>query len=340
MPVRHLSKYLTCLAVVVGVLMPILAAESARAKPDFRKIIESVVMVQSKIPATARTANSLGTERQGSGIVIDDSGLVLTIGYLVMESDAITLVNYSGKSIPARFIAYDHTSGFGLVRALSPTGVLPVEMGASSEMAEKSLALVVSLGDSRPATPVQIVSRRTFAGPWEYLLDQAIYTMPPHRGFGGAALINEQGQLVGVGSLFVNDAMGKEIATPGNMFVPIDLLKPILPELLANGRRIKSPGPWLGIYTSAQGGRVFVTRVADSGPAQIAGIKAGDIVMGVGGKRVTDMIDFYQRVRSSGAAGSNVHIDLLPHGTAGLEIKQVIVKSQDRNDWLSKPLSH
>lgn len=312
----------------------------ALAEADFRKAVESVVMLQSEVPATARTADALGTQRQGSGVVIDDDGLVLTIGYLVMESDEITLTNYWGKSIPAGFVAYDHATGFGLVRALSPIGVDAIKLGSSSSLDDKSVALIVSLGDSRPATPVQVVSRRTFAGAWEYLLEDAIYTMPPHRGFGGAALINRDGELVGVGSLFVNDAMGLDAPTPGNMFVPIDLLKPILPELVAKGRRASSPDPWLGIYTRAQGGRLFVTRVAASGPAQKAGIKVGDIVMGVDGKRVTDMADFYRRVRNVGDAGSNVDLDLLPSGSQAFEIKQIVVKSLDRHDWLTKPVSH
>lgn len=333
----NFGSFLTLLMVGLMWLSPL---SPALAEADFRKAVESIIMLQSEVPATARTADTLGTQRQGSGVVIDDEGLVLTIGYLVMESDEITLTNYWGKSIPASFVAYDHSTGFGLVRALSPIGVDAIEMGLSSSMEEKSPGLIVSLGNSRPATPVQVVSRRTFAGAWEYLLEDAIYTMPPHREFGGAALINEDGKLVGIGSLFVNDAMGLDAPTPGNMFVPIDLIKPILPELLAKGRRASSPDPWLGIYTTAQGGRVFVTRVADSGPAEKAGIKPGDIVMGVNGKRVTDMVEFYRRIRNLGEAGSNVKLDLLPRGSQALEIKQVVVKSLDRHDWLTKPISH
>lgn len=257
--------------------------KSAHADTDFRRVVESVVMLQSKVPATARTSRTLGTQRQGSGVVIDEEGLVLTIGYLIMEADEITLTNYTGKSAPAQFVAYDHTSGFGLVRALTPIDVKPVAFGDSSKMQEKSVGLVVSLGGITPATPAQVVSRRSFAGSWEYLLDKAIYTMPPHREFGGAALFNEEGQVVGVGSLFVGDAIGGDLPSPGNMFVPTNLVKPILAELISKGRRISAPHPWLGVYTQAQDGRVFVTRVAKAGPAEKAGIEAGDIVMGVGG---------------------------------------------------------
>lgn len=324
------------LAIVIGLTV----GPPAQAEVDFQKIAKSVVMVHSRVPATARTARTLGTDRQGSGVVIDDKGLVLTVGYLVMESEKVTLINAMGETVPAAFVAYDHTTGFGLVRALTAIGVAPMELGTSLEMTEKSVALAVSLGGARPLTPVQVVSRRAFAGSWEYLLDSAIFTMPPHRTFGGAALINEQGKLVGLGSLFVNDALGSEVLSPGNMFVPIDILKPILADLVANGRRTHAPGPWLGIYTNAQQGRVFVTRVANAGPAERAGIKPGDIVMGVGGKRVSNMVDFYERVRSSGEAGAEIDIDLLPQGGAVLEIKKVVVKSQDRHDWLAKPASH
>ncbi|NQW00381.1 MAG: serine protease [Rhodospirillales bacterium] len=325
---------------ILSVFLGICVVAPLRAAVDFKEVLKSVVMVQAQVPSAARTADRLGTTRQGSGVVIDDKGLILTIGYLVMEADQTSVVTALGNTIPATPVAYDHTSGFGLVRALAPLGVGPLTLGSSAAMSEKSIALIMSLGESRPVTPVQVVSRRAFAGSWEYLLERAIYTMPAHREFGGAALINDQGQLVGIGSLFVSDAMGSDALTPGNMFVPTDLLKPILADLLANGRRTQASPPWLGIYTDAQGGRVIVTRVADAGPGQRAGIKAGDIVMGVGGRRVSDMVDFYQRVRDSGTAGAAIDIDLLPHGVGSLEIKKVTVTSEDRHDWLSKPQSH
>lgn len=328
-------SFLVLFAIFAG-----LGGAQAQSKVDFQEIVKSVVMLESHVPATARTARTLGTKRVGSGIVIDEEGLVLTIGYLIMESEEISILNHMGSRLPASFVAYDHSTGFGLIRALTPIGVTPMGMGASKAMTEKSLALAVSLGDSRPVTPVQVVSRRPFAGAWEYLLDSAIYTMPPHLEFGGAALINEQGQLVGVGSLFVNDAMEIDEPTPGNMFVPVDILKPILADLKEKGRRSEAPGPWLGIYTAHERGRVFVTRVARSGPAEKAGIKPGDIVMGVSGKRVSNMVDFFERVRESGSAGVDVEIDVLPMGGPALEIKKVVVKSQDRHDWLTQPQSH
>ncbi len=324
---------------VCGLLF-LASGSGAFAATDFKQLAKSVVMVKAQVPASARTAENLGTVRQGSGIVIDDKGLVLTIGYLIMEAERVIVSNDSGAAVEARFVAYDHATGFGLVRATEPLNLPVMKLGQSSDLQEKSVALVVSLGGPEPMTPVQVVSRRTFAGYWEYLLESAIFTMPAHQVFGGAALIDEKGELVGVGSLFVNDAMEAETPMPGNMFVPIDLLKPVFDELVAKGRQASRPAPWLGIYTNAQGGRVFVGRVANGGPAEQAGIKAGDIIMGVGGKRVADIADFYRRVRDSGRAGVDVDIDLLPMGAQSLEIKKISVKSADRHDWLKMPQTH
>ncbi len=233
--------------------------------------LDAVVGVRAEIPSDARTAGVLGTEREGSGVVIDEDGLVLTIGYLIMESSSAEIILQDERRVPADVVAYDYDSGFGLLRPLSPIGVDPVELGDSGELAEQSAVLVASFEGRGKPTPAFVVSRRDFAGYWEYLLPDAIFTSPPHQSFGGAALLGADGRLLGVGSLFVGDAAGEDTTLPGNMFVPIDALKPIYGDLLKDGRAATPPRPRLGIYAEEHRGRLFVNRVAPEGPAAAAG---------------------------------------------------------------------
>jgi len=306
-----------------------LAAAEPAADP-----LKAVVGVLARIPEDARTAQSLGRERSGSGVVIDGDGLVLTIGYLILEATAVRIVGADGALVPAAIVAYDHDTGFGLLRAGRPLNIAPVELGSSRSLSVGDRVMAVGRGGADPVVGTRVVSRRPFAGYWEYLLENAIFTAPPHRQYGGAALFGANGKLVGIGSLLVNDAAPGPRPVPGNMFVPIDGLKPILADLVDRGRPSRPPHPWLGIYTDDTGGRLLVTRLAPGGPGERAGIKPGDILMGVGGRHIKDAADFFRRVWGRGDAGIEVPLDVVPVDAVSLEIKRVVVKSMDRHDWL------
>lgn len=297
-------------------------------------VVNAVVGITAMVPEDARSAGTLGTVRSGSGIVIDEKDLVLTIGYLILEAQAAAITDANGDLVPATLVAYDQNTGFGLLRATKPLGVKPLKFGSSDTLPEGAPVIVVSRGGPAPVIPAQVVSRREFAGYWEYLLDNAIFTVPAHPQFGGAALINTDGRLVGVGSLIVNDAVKASVPSPGNMFVPIDALKPILNDLIKHGRARGPAHPWLGIYADENGGRLFVVRVAKGGPAEKAGIRAGDIIMGVGGHKVYGMADFLRKVWAVGEAGVEVPIDVLPLSQGETQIRPVKVRSLDRYDWL------
>ncbi len=292
--------------------------------------LNAVVGLRALVPETARTAFSLGTERIGSGIVIDDEGLVLTIGYLVMESSDVEVTDSSGDYVPATLVAYDYDSGFGLVRAKGPLGLEGVSLGDSDLLDKGDAALIISHAGPDYLKVVEVVDVREFPGYWEYLLEKAIFTTPPYNGFGGAALINRDGELVGVGSLLVHDAMMGTHPIPGNMFVPINLIKPIFDDLLANGRVSGNSRPWLGVYTAVDRGHLFVTRVAIEGPAEAAGILPNDIIVAVNGNPVSTMASFLRQVWATGSAGVEVSVTIVRDGA----VRTVAVQSGDRYDWL------
>jgi S1-C subfamily serine protease len=304
---------------------------AAQSQSDTARLLDAVVGIDAQIPGNARTAGTLGTHRQGSGAVISDDGLVLTIGYLILEAAGIELTTSDGRTIPAEFVGYDHESGFGLVRALRPLGVNPFELGDSNGVDVRSQALIANRLGEQAAQGVFVVSRRQFVGAWEYLLDDAIYTSPPNPNFSGASLLSSDGRLLGIGSLFVGNAAFIQQPVAGNMFVPIDELRPILADMVANGRRGGKVRPWVGIFSSEHRGRVFVDRIAPDGPAEAAGIEPGDLIVNVRGTAVHDMAGFLRAVWKDAHAGDPIDITVL--NKRG-ELQSVTVTSDDRRNWL------
>jgi len=309
------------LAAVVACLVWPAAAQD---KPE--EVLSAIVGVQAKIQADARSAATLGSNRQGSGVLIRE-GLVLTIGYLVIEAEAIQVTNGEGRTVPAMLAGYDHASGFGLLRLAAPLAGKPIALGDAAALEERDQAIVAN-ATANPSL-VHVVSRRLFTGSWEYLLDAAIFTAPPIRDWSGAALIGARGELLGIGSLIVPDAGSPGTQSPGNMFVPVDLLKPILEDLAAKGRRGGPARPWLGLNAEALMGRLFVARVSPGGPAERAGLEPGDIVLAVGDEPVTSLAELYRKLWARGAAGTQVPLKVLQ----GMHIRDVPVRSIDRVEY-------
>jgi len=320
--------WLVTAACLMLAALPAGAADAPRGNREALTVDAfSVVRIHAKAVPDARSKATLGSERQGTGIVIDSSGLILTIGYLIQEAETVEVATATGNPIPASVIAYDFSTGFGLLRAVKAPPVKPISFGDSANVADREPVLIVGFDGVAPAF---VVSRRQFAGYWEYLLDDAIYTAPVTVNWQGAALINKEGKLLGVGSLAVGDAMGGRGQLPGNMFVPIDLLKPILGDLIAQGKASAKPRPWLGINTQDLQGKLMVTRVSPDSPAERAGLVNGDIIVGIRGEQVSGHADFYRKMWASGDAGAEVELNVLK----GAEIRKLGVKSMDRNDYL------
>jgi serine protease Do len=326
------------LAATLPALTAAPSAAPATPAPDpaaYQHLVDAanaVVAVKTKALANARSNANLGAERMGSGVLIAPSGLVLTIGYLILEADQVEIMTNKGRTVPATVAAYDHATGFGLLRPLGPLDLKPIKLGASAPVEQLDRMMIAAALGEETVSVATVVSRRAFAGYWEYMLDNAIFTSPPHMAHSGAALINREGELVGIGSLFVMDAMTPGERLPGNMFVPIDLLKPILDEMIKTGRQKGGVRPWIGLSSLEEDGRIKVLRVTAEGPADQAGIAPGDIILSVGGEKVDKLGDFYQRLWSSGAPGVEVKLKVL-HGT---DIRDVPVRSIDRLEFVRK----
>jgi S1-C subfamily serine protease len=314
---------------------------SAQPKPedysyDLERALSSVVGLRTIVPADAFTADTLGTERAGNGIFIRDNGLVLTIGYLITEAETIWLTLNDGRSVPGHVLGYDQETGFGLVQALSKLDVPALEIGQSANAALGERVVVGGYGGRQRSVAARIVAKQEFAGYWEYVLDEAIFTAPSHPNWGGTALIGPAGDLLGVGSLQLQQAGEKGQTQNINMIVPIDLLNPIIDDLMKFGRRNAPPRPWLGLYATEVENRLVVVGLADRGPAKKADIRTGDIILSVAGKDVGDLAGFFRRIWAQGNAGVDVPLTIYRDG----ETMDLRVKSSERNRFLKGPSLH
>ena len=309
--------------------------DSAKFPFDIEQVLRGVVSLRTRIPEDALTAPVLGTERSGHGIVIDDRGLVLTIGYLIAEANSVWLVDGQSVTAPGHVVAYDQESGFGLVQTLQPTGWPAVPLGDSAALAVGEDVLVAGYGGPESAINAQVLAKREFAGYWEYVLDEAIFTGPAHPNWGGAALIDRRGSLAGVASLLVQQA-DREGSTNGiNMSVPVDVLKPVLGDLMRYGRRATPPRPWLGWLVQEIEGNLVVAGIYEDCPADTAGLRVGDVVVSVDGQPVSGLAGLFRRIWALGEAGVVVPLDIRRDN----DTRRARVQSVDRDQRTrSEPL--
>jgi S1-C subfamily serine protease len=303
---------------------------------DLDLALAAIVGLRATIPSDAFTAETLGTERAGNGVIIRNNGLVLTVGYLITEAETIWLTLSDGRSVPGHVLGYDQESGFGLVQVLAKIEMPTLALGRSSGISVGERVVVAGAGGRHHSIAARIVAKQEFAGYWEYVLDEAIFTAPSHPNWGGTALVGPAGDLLGIGSLQLQQAVDKGPAQNINMMVPIDLLQPIFDDLMKYGRRSAPARPWLGFYATEVENRLVVVGLADRGPAKRADIRTGDILLAVAGNEVHDLASLFRRIWAQGSAGVEVPITIYRDG----DTMQVRIKSGERDRFLKGPSLH
>ena len=303
---------------------------------DLKYTLDAIVGIKTTIPDDGFTAPILGTERSGSGVVISEDGLVLTIGYLVTEAESVWITDNRGGAVAGTVLGYDQQSGFGLIQPLGRLNLPHLSLGLSAAVRAGDNLIVAGAGGISSAINVQVTDVREFAGYWEYLLDRAIFTAPDHPNWGGTALLGHHGELLGIGSLFIQQSDEMDQAVDGNMIVPIDLLKPILSDLRTTGARAGHSRPWLGAFCADIDGHLVVANLAEGGPTDLAEMEIGDIILAVAGQPVDDLADLFRTVWSVGPAGVEIPITVSRDG----ERLDLLLETISRGSLLKKPSFH
>ena len=301
---------------------------------DLDRTLLSVVALSATVPSDAFSAQSLGTERSGNGVLIE-GGLILTIGYLMTEADSIWLRANNGQTFPGHPLGYDYESGFGLVQPLARVDLPHLELGSASEAEIGARLLVGGAGGRSASLDAHVVARQEFAGYWEYLIPDAIFTAPAHPHWGGTAIIGPSGKLVGIGSLQLEQSQARGGSQEINMSLPVDLLRPVFDDLVTLGRPNRPPRPWLGVYTAENDGRLSVVGVSDRGPASEL-LREGDALLEVAGERVSDLGDLYRAIWALGDAGATVPLKIMRDGRR-IDLR---IQSADRTKLLKSPKLH
>ena len=303
---------------------------------DLISALNSIVAVQSRAPDNAYTAAALGTERSGHGVVINEDGIVLTIGYLILEAETIWLIDFAGNAVAGHVAGYDNETGFGLVQPLGTLSAPPLALGSSSSVSVGDLAVFSGFGGQRSAITTRIEEKREFAGYWEYLIEEAIFTSPAHPFWGGGALIGNDGSLCGIGSLYVQENRSDGKTYDGNMIVPSDLLIPIFSDLQKFGIPQRPSRPWIGALTAESEGKIVVVGLWDNGPADKAGLKVGDFILDVNKVLVSTLSAFFRAIWSLGNAGTEVSLSILRAG----QLINILIVSGDRSEYYRTPRLH
>jgi S1-C subfamily serine protease len=303
---------------------------------NLQTVLDGLVSVRARIPADALTAEVLGTERAGHGAVIRDDGLILTIGYLIAEAHSVWIATTGGATVPGYVLGYDYDTGFGLVKPTIPISRPPLRLGVSASLDVDEPVIVAGFGDSDQVIMAQVIAKREFAGYWEYVLDEAIFTAPAHPNWGGTALIGMDGLLYGVGSLLIQDKQESDEPRLANMFVPIDLLKPIMDDLCTYGAQRRPARPWLGFLVQDVADQLVISGVYTNCPAHRAGLEPGDVILGVGGAPVSDLAGLFRRIWRLGDAGVEIPLTVVRDAKR----REMIVKSADRGACMKSGMLH
>ncbi|MBX9607908.1 MAG: S1C family serine protease [Gammaproteobacteria bacterium] len=315
---------------------PALRPQPGDVAYDLDRSLDAVLSLRTRIPDDAFTATILGTERAGHGVVIGERGLVLTIGYLVTEATEVWLVGNNGRAVQGDVVGYDYETGFGLVQALGKLDLPALSLGSARDLRLQQDVIIAGHGGRSHALKARLAAKREFAGYWEYVLDEALYTTPPHPNWGGAALLGADGRLCGIGSLYIDQVQPQIAGQDGNMSVPVDLLESVLPDLMRYGRSMKPPRPWLGMFVSEVDQQLAVAGVYDGAPAGRANLRTGDVILEVGGAPVTTLANLFRGVWAQGSAGTTVMLTVLREGRS----IEVPVRSVDRATFWRTPDLH
>jgi S1-C subfamily serine protease len=302
---------------------PRLDPKTVSALPShIQHVAPAVVGIHVEVPSDRPSAATLGAERWGSGVLFDATGYALTVSYVLIDAARVDVVLRDGRKVEGKVAGLDLESGLGVIKLEGPGPWPAASLGDSTRMAVGDITGTVGMDEDGAliATPGTVKSIRAFAASWEYMLDRALFVAPYNSAFGGAALVDQTGAVVGITSLRLGEA------TYMNLAIPIEQFLGDREELIAKGRvESRKPRPWLGLYTRETDDGLVVAGVSPIGPARSAGFRPGDRIVRVNGEEVSGQADFYRRLWR-GSAGQEVQLVVM----RATRLEAITVRSVDR----------
>jgi len=334
-------RLIPTLAIVVALLpaaalavsrppVPRLHPREAAAVPSYvGKVEHAMLGLKVRARANATSSARLGVHRFASAVVVDPRGYALTVSYAVMDAVEIEAVRRDGRAVAAIPAGFDLDSGLALVK-LEGSDWKSAALGQSRDVAVGMLTGTVGIDEDNDLVHVtgSVKSVRRFSASWEYMLERAFIVTPASASWGGSALVNDRGEVVGIGSLRLGEAPYT------NLFIPLERFVPVKDELIATGRvQSRVPRPWLGIYTSVDHDRITIDGFSPIGPAAQAGFQRGDRIVGVNGVNVRSQEEFYETLWRH-RAGEVIKVSVERND----RVVVISVQSVDRQRALNTPI--
>jgi S1-C subfamily serine protease len=252
-------------------------------------VVPATVAVAVEVPETHPSAAILGTERLGTGVVVDRAGLLLTVNYVVIGASSVEVTLLDETRVDGRVVAHDFASGLAVIE-ISAHGLAALDLCPSSALGVgQDIFIVAAAGENkRRANSGMITSIAPFDAYWDYSLDRAITTTAMNPGLGGAPLLDSHGRVAGIASLDLNEIGRFTLA------IPVDDFLTHRNELLQHGRRVSRPArAWVGLYCYTFRDHVVIAGVLPGTPAEQAGLAAGDVVLTVDGQTIANRHELY-----------------------------------------------
>jgi len=289
------------------------------------RVLPATVHIEARIPETHPSTRILGSERMGSGTIIDAAGLVLTVNYVVLGAEQVKVTMIDQRAYVAEVVRTDFASGLALVR-IPEERLTALTLRHTSDVAlGEECFVVASVGEGSARIANGAIS---YLGPfdanWEYVLERAIMTTAMNPGLGGGPLCDPLGRVLGVVSLNLNEIGRFSLAVPSDYYLDAR-------DDFVDGRRpAVGARAWLGLFCYSVKEHVVIQGLLPGGPGEQAGLKAGDVILAIDGEDVGDRRSLYRRLWTH-PAGDPVTLKIF----RGRETKTVTVASGDVEKFFS-----
>jgi S1-C subfamily serine protease len=293
-----------------------------------RHLTECVVNIQTTVARDHRSVPILGTERMGSGVVVDPAGLILTVNYVVMGGQTVQVSFLRGRRVRAEIVAQDFEIGLALLR-IKRQGLTAATLRVEGELerGEPVVAVASTGAQERRVAGGLVTYLGEFEAHWEYLLERGIVSNAANPGFGGGGLFTLTARLAGIVSLNLNELIRNSLS------IPVEHYREHERELLRYGRVVSRPRrAWLGVFAHVVEEGIVVAAVVPEGPGDRGGLREGDLIVSLNAEKLESRRDLYVSLWRHGP-GEPLTFEVMRDSS----LRRVLVTSGDRAEFFRQP---